>query len=163
MEMQKKRSSTKWPADMFTGDVWFDVIAAGTPPSQLRVNVVRFSPGAHTAWHRHANGQTLHVTEGIGLVQSRGGEIIEIHPGDTIVTPPGEWHWHGAAPNNFMTHLAMWESLADGQQGPETEWASTSSTNTPPPTEPPANTDRRPADHPPDSQRVAGDHNGTST
>jgi hypothetical protein len=62
MEIQKKRPTVKGPADMFTGDVWFDVIAAGEPPSQLRVNVVRFSPGAHTAWHRHANGQTLHVT-----------------------------------------------------------------------------------------------------
>jgi hypothetical protein len=88
VEIEKKQPSTKGPAQMFTGDVWFDVIAAGKPPSQLRVNVVRFSPGAHTAWHRHANGQTLHVTEGIGLVQSRGGEIIEIHPGDTIYTPP---------------------------------------------------------------------------
>ena len=122
MELEKKQPSTKGPAQMFTGDVWFDVIAAGAPPSRLRVNVVRFSPGAHTAWHRHANGQTLHVTEGIGLVRSRGGEIIEIRPGDTVYTPPGEWHWHGAAPQNFMTHLAMWESLADGQQGPETEW-----------------------------------------
>lgn len=123
MEIRKKRPSTKGPAGMFTGDVWFDVIAAGEPPSRLRVNVVRFSPGAHTAWHRHVNGQTLHVTEGIGLVQSRGGEITEIRPGDTIYTPPGEWHWHGAAPEHFMTHLAMWEGLADGQQGPETEWA----------------------------------------
>jgi hypothetical protein len=90
------------------------------------------SPGAHAAWHCHANGQTLHVTDGLGLVQARYGEIIEIHAGDTIVTPPGEWHWHGAAPQNFMTHLAMWESLADGQQGPEPRGASTSSRNTPP-------------------------------
>jgi quercetin dioxygenase-like cupin family protein len=123
VEIVKKPPTVHGPAEMFTGDVWFDVVAQGAPPSRLRVNVVRFSPGAHTAWHRHANGQTLHVTEGVGLVQSRGGEIIEIHPGDTIYTPPGEWHWHGAAPGRFMTHLAMWESLTDGQQGPETEWA----------------------------------------
>ena len=49
------------------------------------------------------------MTEGRGLVQSRGGEIIEIRPGDVIYTPPGEWHWHGAAPDRFMTHIAMWE------------------------------------------------------
>jgi quercetin dioxygenase-like cupin family protein len=122
MEIRDKKPSTKGPAEMFTGDVWFDVIAAGDPPSRLRVNAVRFTPGAHTAWHRHANGQTLHITEGVGLVQSRGGEIIEVRPGDTVETPPGEWHWHGAAPQHFMTHLAMWESLADGQPGPETEW-----------------------------------------
>jgi len=122
MEIQPKRPTTKGPAEMFTGDVWFDVIAQGEPPSRLRINSVRFSPGAHTAWHRHANGQTLHVTDGRGLVQSRGGDVVDIRPGDTVVTPPGEWHWHGAAPGHFMTHLAMWESLADGQPGPETEW-----------------------------------------
>ena len=90
--------------------------------SRAAAVTVRFTPGAHTAWHRHANGQTLHVTDGRGLVQARGGEVIEIRPGDTIYTPPGEWHWHGAAPDHFMAHLAMWEGLADGQDGPETDW-----------------------------------------
>jgi quercetin dioxygenase-like cupin family protein len=82
---------------------------------------VRFAPGARNAWHSHALGQTLHVTEGIGLIQSRGEQVTEIRPGDTIYTPPGEWHWHGAAPGHFMTHLAMWESPGEGQ-GPETQW-----------------------------------------
>ena len=59
------------------------------------------------------------MTEGRGLVQARGGERLEIRAGDTIVTPAGEWHWHGAAPDHFMTHLAVWESAADGS---ETEW-----------------------------------------
>jgi quercetin dioxygenase-like cupin family protein len=122
MEVQPKTPSNKGPADMFTGDVWFDVIAKGEAPSQLRVNMVRFAPGAHTAWHKHVNGQTLHVTEGCGLVQSRGGELIEIRPGDTIYTPPGEWHWHGAAPAHFMSHLAMWECLGEDQEGTETTW-----------------------------------------
>jgi quercetin dioxygenase-like cupin family protein len=63
----------------------------------------------------------LHVTDGIGLVQSRGGKVIEIRPSDTIYTPPGEWHWHGAAPDHFMIHLAMWEGPGEGK-GPETEW-----------------------------------------
>jgi quercetin dioxygenase-like cupin family protein len=119
VEIQPKRPSTKGPAEMFTGDVWFDVIAQR---ERLRVNLVRFAPGARTAWHRHANGQTLHVTDGRGLVQSRGGEVVEIRAGDTVDTPPGEWHWHGAAPDHFMAHLAMWESLGEGQAGPETEW-----------------------------------------
>jgi quercetin dioxygenase-like cupin family protein len=122
LQIQPKRPTTKAPAETFTGDAWFDVVAAGAPPSRLRVNVVRFAPGARNAWHAHANGQTLHVTEGRGLVQSRGDEIVEIRPGDTIWTPPGEWHWHGAAPDHFMTHLAMWEGLGEGQQGLETEW-----------------------------------------
>jgi len=108
---------------MFTGDVHFDVIAKGETPSRLRVNIVRFAPGARTAWHRHANGQTLHVTDGVGLVQSRGGEVIVMKPGDTVYTPPGEWHWHGASAEDFMCHLAMWEGLGEGQEGPETEWA----------------------------------------
>ena len=64
-------------------------------------------------------GQTLHITEGVGLLQSRGGEVVEVHPGQTIYTPPGEWHWHGAAPDHFMAHLAMWESPGEG---PETQW-----------------------------------------
>jgi quercetin dioxygenase-like cupin family protein len=104
---------------MFTGDVWFDVIIKGDEPSRVRVNTVRFAPGARTAWHSHAAGQTLHVTDGIGLVQSRGGEVIAIRPGDTIYTPPGEWHWHGAAPDHFMIHTAIWEGPAEGA---ESEW-----------------------------------------
>ena len=120
MEIQAKKPSVKGPAHMFTGDVWFDVIAAPQPePSRMRVNAVHFAPCARTAWHSHAVGQTLHVTEGVGLVQARGGEVTVMRPGDTIYTPPGEWHWHGAAPDHFMTHLAMWEAPADGA---ESEW-----------------------------------------
>ena len=121
MEIQPKTPSTKGPAEMFSGDVWFDVIAKGEEPSRMRVNTVRFAPGARTAWHSHAVGQTLHVTDGRGLIQARGGAVLEIRPGDTIYTPPGEWHWHGAAPDHFMVHLAMWEGPGDGE-GPESEW-----------------------------------------
>ena len=123
MKQQPITPRTKGPEAMFAGDVWFDVIAAGEAPSRLRVNLVRFAPGAHTAWHRHANGQTLHVTDGVGLVGTRDGTVIVMKPGDTVHTPSGEWHWHGAAPEHFMAHLAMWEGLAPGQDGPETEWA----------------------------------------
>lgn len=119
MEIRSTRSSTKGPAELFTGDVWFDVIARGEEPSRLRANTVRFAPGARTAWHSHAVGQTLHVTEGRGLVQSRGGEVVEIYPGDTVITPPGEWHWHGATPDSTLTHLAMWEGPAEGA---EADW-----------------------------------------
>jgi quercetin dioxygenase-like cupin family protein len=121
LEILPKEPSVKGPAQMFTGDVWFDVIAQGEEPSRMRANTVRFAPGARTAWHSHVLGQTLHVTDGVGLVQSSGGQIAEIRPGDTIYTPPGEWHWHGAAPDHFMSHLAMWEAPGEGQ-GAETEW-----------------------------------------
>ena len=119
MQILKKQRTVKAPAETFTGDAWYDVIARGDEPSRIRVNVVRFAPGARNAWHAHSVGQTVHVTEGIGLIQARGDKAIEIHRGDTIHTPPGEWHWHGAAPDRFMTHLAMWDAPADG---PETEW-----------------------------------------
>ena len=123
MKQQPTTPSSHGPAAMFDGDVWFDVIAAGEAPSRLRVNLVRFAPGARTAWHRHANGQTLHVTDGIGLVGTRDGTVIVMRRGDTVHTPPGEWHWHGAAPEHFMAHLAMWEGLGADQDGLETEWA----------------------------------------
>lgn len=104
-----------------TGDVWIDAIAKGEEPSRIRVSAVRFTPGARTAWHSHALGQTLYVTEGAGLVRSRGGDIIKIRSGDVISTPPDEWHWHGAAPDHFMTHISMTEGVAQ-DEGPETEW-----------------------------------------
>jgi quercetin dioxygenase-like cupin family protein len=119
LEITPKQPSTKGPAQRFTGDVWFDVIARGEQPARVRVNTVRFAPGARTAWHSHAVGQTLYVTEGLGLARSRGGEIIELRPGDSIWTPPGEWHWHGAAPDHVMTHLAIWEAP---EQGAESDW-----------------------------------------
>ena len=122
MEIQPKSPSTKGPAEMFTGDVWFDVIARGEGQSRLRVNLVRFTPGARTAWHSHAVGQTLHVVDGIGLVQSRGEDAVEIRAGQTIHTPAGEWHWHGATPDHFMAHLAMWDGVGEGAEGPESSW-----------------------------------------
>jgi quercetin dioxygenase-like cupin family protein len=119
MEVLPKQPTGKGSAEMFTGDVWFDVLARGEEPSRMRVNIVRFAPGARTAWHSHAVGQTLYVTDGAGRVQARGGKVIEIHPGDNIYTPPGQWHWHGAAPGLFMAHIAMWEAPASG---PESDW-----------------------------------------
>ena len=80
------------------------------------VSLVRFTPGARTNWHSHAVGQTLYVTDGIGLVQTRDGTVIRMRPGDTVYTPPGQEHWHGATAGNFMCHLAMLEGAhgADG-------------------------------------------------
>src|SRR6478609_1123781 len=121
MEFAPKQPTVKAPAETFTGDAWYDVIVRGEPPSRVRVNVVRFAPGARNNWHAHAVGQTVHVTEGIGRIQSRGEALVEIRAGESVHTPPGEWHWHGAAPDHFMTHLAMWEGPREGQ-GAETEW-----------------------------------------
>ena len=86
----------------------------------MRVNLVRFAPSARTNWHAHVLGQTLHIVSGIALMGTRDGTIIEAHPGETVTCPPGEEHWHGAAPDRFMEHLAMWEGRGDGTT--ETEW-----------------------------------------
>ena len=119
MEILPKPSTTKGTPDRFIGDAWFDQIVRGDPPSRIRSSIVRFAPGARNAWHAHPVGQTLHVLDGVGRIQARGGEVLEIRPGDTIVTPPGEWHWHGAAPDHFMTHLTVYETTDDGA---EAEW-----------------------------------------
>lgn len=120
MEIRSKQPSIKGPREMFTGDVWIDAIATGEEPSRIRVLAVRFAPSARTAWHSHAMGQTLYVTDGVGLVQSRGGEVTRVRPGDIVYTPSDEWHWHGAAPEHFMTHIAMTESTSDDR--PESAW-----------------------------------------
>jgi quercetin dioxygenase-like cupin family protein len=97
------------PADWFTGDVFVDPIAQGQGPTPMSVGSVHFTPCAHTAWHHHTIGQTLYVTEGLGYVQSRGGPLLTIRPGDVIRIAGGEEHWHGAAQDHFMTHIAITE------------------------------------------------------
>jgi quercetin dioxygenase-like cupin family protein len=108
--MQLTRNSidtTPGPAEWFTGTVYIDAVAAPSGDSRVSASSVHFTPGARTAWHTHPNGQTIWVTEGIGLAQSRGGPIEVIRPGDRVFFEPGEEHWHGAAPNRFMIHLAV--------------------------------------------------------
>lgn len=114
------RPTAKGPAEWFTGDVWFDVIHAGSDPSRVRVNMVRFAPGARTYWHHHVLGQTLHVVAGTALVGTRDGVVAEVRPGQTVTCPPGEEHWHGATDDRFMEHLAIWEG--NGTDTPETTW-----------------------------------------
>jgi quercetin dioxygenase-like cupin family protein len=82
--------------------------------SRVSATSVKFTPGARTAWHTHPNGQTIYVTEGVGLAQRRGGSVEVIRPGDRVFFEPGEDHWHGAAPLQFMTHLAIVELDEDG-------------------------------------------------
>jgi quercetin dioxygenase-like cupin family protein len=95
------------PSDWFTGAVYIDTIAAPSGASRVSASNVHFTPGARTAWHTHANGQTIWVTEGVGLCQRRGGPVEVIRPGDRVFFDPGEDHWHGASPRRFMAHIAM--------------------------------------------------------
>ena len=90
MELKPVTPTAKGPASTFTGDVYVSPIYRGEEPSRMIVSTVRFTPGARTNWHSHAVGQTLHVTDGVGLVQTRDGTVIRMHPGDTVYTPPGE-------------------------------------------------------------------------
>ena len=108
--MQVTRNSIntmEGPSEWFTGAVYIDTVATPAGASRLSASSVHFTPGARTAWHTHPNGQTIFVTEGVGLAQRRGGPIEVIRPGDRVFFEPGENHWHGAAPTRFMTHIAM--------------------------------------------------------
>ena len=121
--MQITRSSldtNPGPSDWFTGSVYIDAIAAPSDGSQVGAANVHFTPRARTAWHTHPHGQTIWVTEGVGLCQRRGGPIEVIRPGDRAFFEPGEDHWHGAAPTRFMTHIAIQQA---DEKGSVVTWA----------------------------------------
>ena len=105
------RPTGRGEAEYFTGDVAMEPVITAPDPARLRAVRVTFAPGARTAWHTHPLGQTLLVMSGLGLAHSWGGPVRVIRPGDTVWFAPGEKHWHGAAPANAMTHLAMQEAL----------------------------------------------------
>ena len=116
MEIKRNGSqpSGRGSSDYFTGTVRVDPLFESPDPARTRGASVTFEPGARTAWHTHPLGQTLVVTAGCGRVQRWGGPTEEIRPGDVVWFPPGEKHWHGAAPTTALTHIAIQEAL-DGQ------------------------------------------------
>lgn len=120
MEIKRNgsRPSGVAPAEYFTGAVRFDPVIDAPAPSAVRALMVTFEPGARTAWHTHPLGQTLLVMSGMGRAQVWGGPVQEIRPGDTVWIPPGEKHWHGAAPETAMCHLAIQEA----QDGSAATW-----------------------------------------
>lgn len=116
MELKRNgpQPSARGPAEYFTGTVRIDQLFKAPAPSRLSGGVVTFEPGARSNWHTHPLGQTLIVTSGCGYVQSWGGPINVIRPGDIVHCPAGEKHWHGASPTTAMTHIALQEEL-DGK------------------------------------------------
>lgn len=112
------QASVKPPAEYFTGTVRLDPLNAPPDPARVAMALVTFEPGARTAWHTHPLGQTLVVTAGCGRAQREGGPIEEIRPGDVVWFPPGEKHWHGAAPTTSMSHIAIQEK----QDGSPVDW-----------------------------------------
>jgi 4-carboxymuconolactone decarboxylase len=110
--------SQRGPAENFTGFVRIDPLFQANEPSRSSGARVTFAPGARSAWHSHPLGQTLIVTAGAGRVQRWGDPVEEIRQGDVVWTPPGQKHWHGAAPDSSMTHIAITEEL----DGKRVEW-----------------------------------------
>ena len=120
MEIKRNGSqpSGKGPIEYFTGNVRVDPLFDAPAPARVYGASVTFEPGARTAWHTHALGQTLIVTAGCGRVQRWDGPIEEIRPGDVVWFEPGEKHWHGAAPTTALTHIAIVERV----EGQGAEW-----------------------------------------
>jgi quercetin dioxygenase-like cupin family protein len=120
MELRQSGSqpSLRAPAENFTGTVRLDPLFQAPAPARASGASVTFEPGARSNWHTHPFGQNLIVTSGCGLVQSWGGPIRVIRPGDVVWCPPGEKHWHGAAPTTAVTHIAIQEGL----DGRAVEW-----------------------------------------
>ncbi|MEM9636772.1 MAG: cupin domain-containing protein [Pseudomonadota bacterium] len=120
--MQITRSGTEpsgqGPADYFTGAVRLDPVIQAPAPARVTCTHVTFEPGARTAWHTHPLGQTLIITSGAGRAQTAGGPVKRLSPGDVVLFAPGEKHWHGAAPETGMTHLAVQEA----QDGTAVDW-----------------------------------------
>jgi quercetin dioxygenase-like cupin family protein len=114
IERNGSRPSTKGSQDYFSGSVRIEPVFQVGDPMRLNAGSVTFEPGARTAWHTHPLGQTLNITAGLGWVQTEGGPIEDVRPGDVVWFPPGENHWHGATPTTAMTHIAVQESL-DGR------------------------------------------------
>ena len=120
MEITRDAGGTQaGPSEWFTGVVHLDPVAVPAGDSRASASSVHFTPGARTAWHTHPLGQTIYVTEGVGLAQRRGGPVEVIRPGDRVFFAPGEEHWHGAAPTRFMTHLAV---LQVDEHGTSAAW-----------------------------------------
>lgn len=112
------QASVKGPAQNFTGSVRVDPLFGANAPSRATGAYVTFEPGARSAWHSHPLGQTLVVTAGVGRVQSWGGAIQELRPGDVVWTPPNVKHWHGASPTTALTHIA----ISEQQEGKAVTW-----------------------------------------
>ena len=108
------QASTKGPSAWFTGAVRIDPLFQAPDPALVQGASVTFEPGARTAWHTHPLGQTLIITAGRGWAQRWAGPVEEVRPGDVVWFPPGEKHWHGAAPATALTHIAIQEAL-DGK------------------------------------------------
>ena len=119
MEHITSTPTAKAPAERFTGDVYLNPIETPSDPARLAAALVRFTPGARTNWHSHAKGQTLYITDGVGLVGTRDGDVALATAGQTVKCPAGEEHWHGATDTTLMAHIAI---LVGDESSDGTTW-----------------------------------------
>ena len=119
VERNSERKTTKASATNFTGDVTVTRFFGSQNPTGLSGGVVSFNPGARTAWHDHPNGQLIIIISGSGRVQQWGGPVIEVNQGDLVWFPPNVKHWHGAGPDQSMSHI----SIADIVDGKSSGWS----------------------------------------
>jgi quercetin dioxygenase-like cupin family protein len=114
MRFRRRAAPTRLAsAERFSGTVYLDSVGPEGADSSLHADSVHFTPGSRTAWHSHPAGQLIHILEGIGRVGRRDGPVEEVRAGDVVWFEPDEEHWHGATPDNFMTHVAT--RVADAQ------------------------------------------------
>ena len=148
------QSSRQGPTENFTGSVRVDPLFQANAPARTSGSLVTFEPGAHSAWHTHPLGQVLIVTAGTGRVQRWGDPVDEIRQGDVVWIPPGEKHWHGAAPDSSMAHIAVSEAL----DGKAVDWMEkVSSAQYGAPVRPQGPVTPAPGAQPRPSQRAIGD------
>jgi quercetin dioxygenase-like cupin family protein len=113
MDITPVNDTAKGAAATFTGDVYVTPLAPAVDPARLTGALVRFTPGTRTFWHTQELGQTLYVTEGVGLVAGRDGTATRIRPGDTVTIAAGEEHWHGGTATMCMSHIALVTASSD--------------------------------------------------
>jgi 4-carboxymuconolactone decarboxylase len=112
------RPTVDVPAANFTGQVKLEMLFVPDGPDRAAAGMVSFPPGARTNWHSHPLGQTLVVVSGAGRLQRDGGPIQEIRAGDVARIPANVKHWHGAAPDSAMSHIAIQEA----DEGRTADW-----------------------------------------
>jgi quercetin dioxygenase-like cupin family protein len=114
------RTSKPGPEEWFTGETWMEALGVLRTPTPTHILRVTFAPGARTAWHTHPLGQVLHILNGVARIGRDGEPVREVHAGDSVEFSPDERHWHGAAPGQLMSHLAV--QATDPEMGVGTVW-----------------------------------------
>jgi len=91
----------------FTGTAWLQMLVSNDSIFTTSIGNVTFEPGARTNWHKHPGGQILLVTDGAGYYQEKGMPAQQLHKGVVVKIPLDTEHWHGAAPDSSLTHIAI--------------------------------------------------------